>query len=67
MALSAAASFSFSASAPFFTLLSVFASASFLPGAWASAPAATFPFPETCYSTAILLQSAHILINFSWF
>lgn len=63
MALSAAASFSFSASAPFLTLLSVFASASFLPGAWASAPAAALPFPETSYNTAILLQSEKILFH----
>lgn len=48
VALSAAASFSLSALAPLLTLLSVFASASSLPRAWAAAPASTPPFPETC-------------------
>lgn len=49
MALSAAASFSFSAPAPLFTLLFVFAPASSLPRAWASALAPAPPFSETCY------------------
>lgn len=56
MALSAAASLSFSAPAPLLTLLFVSASASFLPGAWASAPATTPPFSETNYSTAFVAQ-----------
>lgn len=61
MALSAATSFSFSASAPLLALLFVSAFASFLPGAWASAPA--FPFPETYYKTAIIVQSEQILFD----
>lgn len=53
MALSAAASFSLSTPAPLFTLLFISASAPALPlsGAWTSAPASTFPFPETCHDT----------------
>lgn len=61
MAFSAAASFSFSAPAPLLTLLFVFASASSLPRAWAPALASAPPFPETCYNTAIVVQSEHIL------
>lgn len=59
MALSAPASFSFPALTSFLTLLFVFAftSAPLLPGAWASAPASTPPFPVTCYDSAILVQA----------
>lgn len=64
MALSAAASFSFSAPAPLFTLLFVFAPASSLPRAWASALAPAPPFSETCYNTAIVVQSEETLNNF---
>lgn len=56
MALSAAASFLFSALAPLLALLSVSAFASSLLRAWASAPASASPFPERCYSTAIVAQ-----------
>lgn len=57
MALSAAASFSFSAPASLLTLLSVSAPASSLLRAWASALASAPPFPETCHNTAIVGQS----------
>lgn len=57
MALFAAAPFSFSALAPLLTLLFIFAFASSLPRAWAPALAPAPPFPETCYNTAIFVQS----------
>lgn len=59
MAFPTAASFSFSASAPLLTLLFVSASASSLPGAWASAPATAPPFSET-NDTADIVQSEQI-------
>lgn len=61
MALSATATFSFSAPAPLLALLFVFASASSLPRAGTSAPASAPSFPKTCYNTAIVVQSEHIL------
>lgn len=52
MALSAAASFSLSTPTSLLTLLFIPASAPALPlpGAWTSAPASTFSFPEICYN-----------------
>ena len=60
MTLFTAASFSLPALAPLLALLFVFASASFLPRAWAPAPASAPPFPETHHNIAIPVHTQHL-------